>query len=309
MLKKVISPFLLALILPNIAGANESKKFEITDYPPLPPQKKVDTNKFPMEYTKVQYEGGHGKDFIDQRLVKPRWYFAFNLNYSTFVEPDKTNIDSITYPNGVVVDSVDVAGSYAELTNPAYTGTMNTKGSMGFGVLFGRQFANLLKLEADINHQAVLITDFSKPSTLNQFSSGGKTYDEKGPEVLETHDIKLTTTSVMMNLLLQYPVGKHWAPFIGGGVGFSGVRANEGFEIENSYQIKAGIDYKITDRIGVYFLYKYFTIPDEVTYDLESTTMAANTGTGQTITQTDVIYKMRHNITYNVVEIGYRFLF
>lgn len=80
------------------------------------------------------------------------------------------------------------------------------------------------------------------------------------------------TTDVMGNLWYDFNMGDHWKPYVGGGIGWAHINANNvsanGVSLVNdtsnvfAYQLGAGIGYALTPRTTVSVNYRYFATKD-----------------------------------------------
>lgn len=96
-------------------------------------------------------------------------------------------------------------------------------------------------------------------------------------------DGKITTISGLVNLYYDIPTGSRFEPYVGGGVGVSGARADNlsasypgttiNYDISGGstvfvYQLRAGVAYQVSDNSAVSLGYRYFNVAKQ-SFDVE----------------------------------------
>ncbi len=106
----------------------------------------------------------------------------------------------------------------------------------------------------------------------------GSTTTIRTPDIPATTlkvDGKITTISGLVNLYYDIPTGTRFEPYVGGGVGLSGARADNlsasypgttiSYDISGGstvfvYQLRAGVAYQVSDNSSVALGYRYFNV-------------------------------------------------
>lgn len=150
----------------------------------------------------------------------------------------------------------DNSGSDLHITSK-YNSGYNVAGVLGWN--YGQNW----RAEAEIGYRRNGLDKLVVDKATGTGLAGGQTYAAHG---------HLGTTDVMGNLWYDFNMGDGWKPYVGGGIGWAHINANNvstnGVPLVDdtsnvfAYQLGAGIGYALTPRTTVSVDYRYFATKD-----------------------------------------------
>ncbi|MEJ2688016.1 MAG: outer membrane beta-barrel protein [Gammaproteobacteria bacterium] len=142
-------------------------------------------------------------------------------------------------------------------TTSKFTSGYNVAGVLGWN--YGQNW----RAEAELGYRRNDLDKLAVDKATGTGLAGGQTYDAHG---------HVGTTDVMGNLWYDVDTGSRWKPYVGGGIGWAHINANNvsanGVSLADdtsnvfAYQLGAGIGYELTRRTTVSVNYRYFATKD-----------------------------------------------
>jgi opacity protein-like surface antigen len=142
---------------------------------------------------------------------------------------------------------------------------ITSKYNSGYNVagVLGWNYGQNWRAEAEIGYRRNGLDKLAVDKATGTGLAGGQTYAAHG---------HLGTTDVMGNLWYDFNMGDGWKPYVGGGIGWAHINANNvsanGIPLVDdtsnvfAYQLGAGIGYALTPRTTVSVDYRYFATKD-----------------------------------------------
>lgn len=142
---------------------------------------------------------------------------------------------------------------------------ITSKYNSGYNVagVLGWNYGQNWRAEAEIGYRRNGLDKLVVDKATGTGLAGGQTYAAHG---------HLGTTDVMGNLWYDFNMGDGWKPYLGGGIGWAHINANNvsanGIPLVDdtsnvfAYQLGAGIGYALTPRTTVSVDYRYFATKD-----------------------------------------------